>query len=77
MIKMKHMELHTPKANNCTYVSTLSLTFCAICGIYIYMSNILVHVSLMSVHNNNVPARNLQCLYIFFGLHLRVDLQSS
>lgn len=77
MIKMKNMELHTYNINNCIYLSTWSLTFCTISGKYIYMSNILVQVSLMSVHNNNVPARNLQSLYIFFGLHLRVNLQSS
>jgi hypothetical protein len=77
MTKMKNTELHTHKVNNCTYLSTLSLIFCTISGKYTYKSNILVHVSLTSVHNNNVPVRNRQSLCIFFGLHLRVNLQSS
>jgi len=77
MIKMKNTGLHTHKVNNCTYLITLSLKFCTVSGKYTHKSNILVHISLMSVHNNNIPARNLQSLYIFLGLHLRVNLQSS
>ena len=77
MIKMKNTELYTHKVNNCTYLYTLSLIFCTISGKYTCKSNILVHIRLKSVRNNNVPAQNLQSLYIFLGLHLTVNLESS
>lgn len=74
---MKNTELHTHKVNNCTYLITLSLKFRTVSGKYTHESNILVHISMMSVYNKNIPAQNLQSLYIFLGLHLRVNLQNS
>lgn len=77
MIKMKNTELQMHKVNKCTYLSIRSLTLCRIGDKYTHKSNIFVDISLTSVLNNNLPAQNLQSLYIFLGVRLRVNLQSS